>query len=93
MARRSLATKLLNSISYPYGAFNEKISKKSKRILTINMVSLLDLIFIMICRDSLCIPRIDIWDSDDIQTFQKKTEGKWNWMRFFLNTKLFIILI
>ena len=77
-----LTSQEVNSISYPYGAFNEKILKKVKEFdykygFTTRFNFHYDF------QDSLCIPRIDIWDSDDIQTFQKKTEGKWNWMRFF----------
>lgn len=77
-----LTSQEVNSISYPYGAFNKIILDKVKEHkYKYGFTTRFN--FHYNFQDNFRIPRIDIWDSDDIQTFQKKIEGKWNWMRFF----------
>ena len=39
--------------------------------------------FTFIINEKFKIPRIDIWNNDDLNTFRRKEEGRWNWMKFF----------
>ena len=77
-----LLSKPVTSIAYPYGAFNSKVIESVKRS-GYNYGFTTRFNFYDNTTDNFKIPRIDIWDNDDLKTFQKKVEGRWNWMKFF----------
>ena len=78
-----ITSKKVNAISYPFGAFNKKVLEKVK-LFGYKYGFTTKFNFYDSSHDSkLQIPRVDIWDSDDLNTFTNKINGKWNWMRFF----------
>lgn len=70
--------KNVNYLSYPYGGYSDKIKKivtnagykaafTSKFGFFDNLINLYE------------IPRIDIWSTDNLNSFNDKISGKWNW--------------
>lgn len=75
-------SKKVNLISYPFGAFDNRVLKKVKKFgYEYGFTTRFN--FYNNSNDKLRIPRIDIWDTDNVKIFKSKIDGKWNWMRFF----------
>lgn len=72
--------------SHPYGSYSQEMTK------LLRDKNLFDYVF---CSnfttfdiknfDKLLVPRVQIWDYDDLNTFQDKLNGKWNWAKKFIN--------
>ena len=78
-----ITSKKVNAISYPFGAFNKKVLEKVKLFGYKYGFTTKFNFYDSSHESKLQIPRVDIWDSDDLNTFTNKINGKWNWMRFF----------
>ena len=72
----------INSIAYPFGAFDDRVINYVKKSgYRYGFTTRFN--FHTNIENNFKIPRIDIWNSDNLNTFKKKVEGKWNWMNFF----------
>lgn len=74
-------SKKVNKISYPYGRYNLNVINKVKKLkYDYGFTTRFD--FYNNNYSDYQIPRIDIWDHDQIDTFSMKIKGKWNWMKY-----------
>ena len=75
------------SLSFPYGSFNKeiikflKIQKKIKFCFNSNFST-----YNFLKIDNYSIPRISIWQLDNIQCFEDKIKGKWDILKYFIKT-------
>ena len=77
-----LLSKPVKSIAYPFGAFNQRVIK-SVESAGYDYGFTTRFNFYDNINEKFKIPRIDIWNNDDLNTFRRKEEGRWNWMKFF----------
>lgn len=77
-----MISKKIDSISYPFGAYNYRVLRKVKKF-GYQYGYTTKFNFYSFNSDKLQIPRIDIWSHDNINIFRDKINGKWNWMRYF----------
>ncbi len=72
----------VNTISYPFGAIDDRVLKIAKETgYKFGFSTKFD--FIKKEYNKLNLPRVDVWDGDNVYNFKNKVIGKWNWMRFF----------
>lgn len=77
-----LLSKPIKSVAYPFGAFNDVVIKSVKSVgYDYGFTTRFN--FYNNINDKFKIPRIDIWNNDDLKTFIRKADGRWNWMKFF----------
>ena len=72
----------VNTISYPFGAIDYRVLKIAKEI-GYNLGFSTKFDFINQEYNKLNLPRVDVWDGDNLKIFGNKVIGKWNWMRYF----------
>ncbi len=72
----------VNTISYPFGAIDSRVLKIAEEI-GYNSGFSTKFDFIKQGYNKLNLPRVDVWDGDNLKIFKNKVIGKWNWMRFF----------
>ena len=76
-----LLGKQIEMLSYPHGKFNKKIKQKvfdngyklafSSKF-GVNKKN----------QDKLALNRSEIWSTDEIEIFNEKLEGNWDWLKF-----------
>ena len=72
----------INCISYPFGAIDNRVIRLAKEAgYILGFSTKFD--FINQRYDKLNLPRVDIWDGDNLSIFENKVIGKWNWMKYF----------
>lgn len=84
----NIISKKIDSISYPHGAFNDRVIKIiQKEEYTYGATSIFGSIGKKVNR--LMLPRIDIWSNDTTDIIKQKINGSWNFINYINKLKKF----
>lgn len=81
-----LTNKTINTISFPHGAYNERVINEIKNK---NFSKAASSIFGLVNSETnnFLLPRIDVWSTDTNKILLQKINGYWNWMNLINKMK------